>query len=1413
MSQPIDPLTHSAADLAATTGGQENGSIMTATAPSSQRFVLGSAIARGGMGEVYRATDTVLNREVAVKVLQEKYSPTSGTARRFEDEARITGQLQHPNIPAVHDLGMLPDGRPFLAMKLIKGQTLDDLLKQRENPASERGRFIAVFEQICQAVAYAHAHDVIHRDLKPANIMVGTFGEVQVMDWGLAKVLGSRPENVDPDPQATTSPTEVKSLRDSDDLMTQAGSVLGTPAFMPPEQALGAVHEIDARSDVFGLGGILAAIITGRPPFIGDTAETTRVMAARGELTECFARLDASGADPELVELCKKCLASNRRERLADAGVVSREIAALRAQADERARQAELDKVKAEEEKKSADLKADEQRKRRRLVSLSAIFMIAALSIGGITSAFYAIRAEQNALRADQNAGELAKKVTEVELAQKEAESKAAEAGRSSEMARNAEIESRRQLVRQNILTGARSFDTGDPAVALLWFHRAMESDPDPENATSHRTRIASLLGQQPELLGVCFHSTRVCDAVFSPDGTCVLARSDANEAFIWDYSKSRLIAPPLRHDARIRHVCYSPAGGLVATASADGTACLWNASTGAKLHTLRHEGPLTWVEFHPKEPKILTTSEDKSIRLWDTKTGQQLDWKFPSEDILEHATFSPDGTQLVVTKKSGTARVWKLDPPEPISPEFPQKVSDLNQRYTFNYDSWPRFSPDGKSVLSFKDREFRIWSGNENIELISLPLFSLEAYFVGSAGRVFVTGAASTAVVVDRLEKRVQLKLAHPRHANIGGVSPDGRYLITSSSGGLIHLWNATTGKEVWTQRCGDFASALSFSRDSTKCLASSQDGTIRVWKCIPKREYQAYRHDDGRANVIFNNFPDGHSENLSPDGSKRVSFRGPNPPTLFLEGNKEGIPLEFPAEFDNAQFCNDGSRMILTSTRAIATADALTGKLIRPPMPLGEGGKAFHLNRVSRDATRVALWDDPKTISVWNLTTGLRVFGPTRNANPGRLDFGPTSAEGQVQEIALSPDGRRLASFTQSSGTLTVYDVNTGTMMHHGKWFRGSVWGFGFSADSRRVFAWVSDATARVFDVETGLPAGPAVRTTINRSESTDTTRLRHCDISPDGRHIVAFDPTLPGVRMWDATGGDLLMSVPTPGITSPSLLWFAADGSRFNVISGQKSLTVTIPRFDSPSAQLVEPLVRLLSGQRLDNTGGVDFVDQEEFRKNPELYRQVFLEWKGLIEESPSSATATTGITNQQKTNATGVVTSKEAQGFSPTVARYNSAVLQFAERSEYTEAMQLLKQVSEAHPQWFSDPRTFFRYNSACCAARAASDLGTKSATTADRAAWRRNAFNWLKADLLAWKQLASSPARSSALSSLENWLVDPDLSSLRSGLARIPMPAEERIEWDKLWVDVRGIIAELSKSPEPTETAPPPREKK
>jgi serine/threonine protein kinase len=346
------------------------------------RYRLGEEIARGGMGAVYRATDTVLGREVAVKVLQEKYAPDAGTARRFADEARITGQLQHPNVPAVHDLGLLPDGRPFLAMKLVKGRTLAALLGERPDPAAERGRFVAIFEHVCQAVAYAHSLRVIHRDLKPSNVMVGKFGEVQVMDWGLAKVLpegrpaGGTPGREQPADDGTVIRTQRAGTADtpggtgSPTPPTRTGSVLGTPAYMATEQARGEVDRLGPRCDVFGLGAVLCEVLTGKPPYTGWDEDQIFRKAMFANQADAHARLNACGAEPELVALCLRCLASEPDDRPRDAGEVAAAVAALRAAAEERARRAELNQVRA----------AEQGKRRRALLAASGAVVVVLLA-------------------------------------------------------------------------------------------------------------------------------------------------------------------------------------------------------------------------------------------------------------------------------------------------------------------------------------------------------------------------------------------------------------------------------------------------------------------------------------------------------------------------------------------------------------------------------------------------------------------------------------------------------------------------------------------------------------------------------------------------------------------------------------------------------------------------------------------------------------------------------------------------------------------------------------------------------------------------------------------------------------------------------------------------------------------------
>jgi tetratricopeptide (TPR) repeat protein len=379
MNEPIPPSyepTPAFERTQAAGADQQSVSAALSGAAAPAGFDLRDEVGRGGMGVVFRALDLSLNREVAVKLLQDQFSAVGTAAVRFLEEARITAQLQHPGIPAVHQVGVLPNGRPFLAMKLIKGETLDRRLKVRADAGAERGRFLQIFESIAQALAYAHSRRVIHRDLKPANIMVGAFGEVQVMDWGLAKVLGNEAAAK----AESDETTKIRSDRDSNsDASTQYGQFMGTPAFMPPEQAIGAVDRIDERSDVFGLGAILCVILTGKPPFVGGDAETTRQLAARGKVEDAFARLDACGADPELVALAKRCLAVEPADRPANAGELATAIAHYRTRAEDRARQLELARAAGDA--------------RRRTLTRAAIVLVTVLGAGVAASTWQAIRA------------------------------------------------------------------------------------------------------------------------------------------------------------------------------------------------------------------------------------------------------------------------------------------------------------------------------------------------------------------------------------------------------------------------------------------------------------------------------------------------------------------------------------------------------------------------------------------------------------------------------------------------------------------------------------------------------------------------------------------------------------------------------------------------------------------------------------------------------------------------------------------------------------------------------------------------------------------------------------------------------------------------------------------------------------
>jgi serine/threonine-protein kinase len=405
IAESVGPVPHV---LLRDTGPDEEAGPVLRPAPEADpaiRYRIDGEIGRGGMGRVLKGRDPDLNRDVALKVLRDDLRDRPEAVRRFVEEAQIGGQLQHPGIVPVYELGTMGDRRPFFSMKLIKGQTLAALLAGRPDPGAGLPRFLVVFEAVCQTVAYAHARGVIHRDLKPSNVMVGSFGEVQVMDWGLAKVLprGGRADDAQAG-RSEADETVIATARSggAEAELSHAGSVLGTPAYMAPEQARGEIAGVDERADVFALGSILCEILTGAPAFLGRSAGEIQRKAALGDTAGALGRLDASGAEAELVALAKACLAAEPIDRPRDARAVSNAVTAHLAGVQARLKAAELARAAESVRAEEATQRALVERDRRRMTVALAATVVVLIGVAGGSGVWYAQQRQALRVRIDR---------------------------------------------------------------------------------------------------------------------------------------------------------------------------------------------------------------------------------------------------------------------------------------------------------------------------------------------------------------------------------------------------------------------------------------------------------------------------------------------------------------------------------------------------------------------------------------------------------------------------------------------------------------------------------------------------------------------------------------------------------------------------------------------------------------------------------------------------------------------------------------------------------------------------------------------------------------------------------------------------------------------------------------------------
>jgi serine/threonine protein kinase/formylglycine-generating enzyme required for sulfatase activity len=320
LSQLVPPTRTDLAATLGTLGAAENATPPVPGPPVSmesrqRRFRVLRSHARGGLGEVFLAQDEELQREVALKEIQQRHAHNPESRARFVLEAELTGRLEHPGIVPVYGLGCYDDGRPYYAMRFIKGDSLDDAIRrfheqdaidsQSGNRVLELRKLLGRFLAVCDAIAYAHSRGVLHRDLKPANIMLGPYGETLVVDWGLGKTLGQA--------EVAASSGSAEQRVASDTALTQMGAIMGTPAFMSPEQASGEVNALSPASDVYSLGATLYVLLTGNQPFEGTDLGQTLDRVRRGDFPP--PRSIKANVPVPLEAICRKAMARRPEDR------------------------------------------------------------------------------------------------------------------------------------------------------------------------------------------------------------------------------------------------------------------------------------------------------------------------------------------------------------------------------------------------------------------------------------------------------------------------------------------------------------------------------------------------------------------------------------------------------------------------------------------------------------------------------------------------------------------------------------------------------------------------------------------------------------------------------------------------------------------------------------------------------------------------------------------------------------------------------------------------------------------------------------------------------------------------------------------------------------------------------------------
>ncbi|MBN9120102.1 MAG: protein kinase, partial [Planctomycetes bacterium] len=768
--------------------------------------VLGK-LGQGGMGAVYRARQRSLGREVAIKTLIE---PTTSPAilARFWAEAEVMAEVKHPNVVQVIELGVHA-GKPFTVMEFVAGGSLADRLRARgQLSPTEAARLM---ERVARGVAAAHELGVVHRDLKPGNVLMDG-DNPKVADFGLAK-------------------------RRSHDL-TQTAALMGTPAYMAPEQAAARAKFVGPTADVWALGVMLYECVSGARPFVGETV--LDVLAKIADENPPALPALVGGVPRDLQTIVAKCLSKEPELRYPTA----KELAD------------DLSRFLSGEPIAARPLGAAERLARwvRRKPTAAAAYGFSALAVALALVVFVVAGLWRGA-----------------EEARDQAIKQEGIADDAKNEALSLKIVAERALVNEAALKAQVQVERDK--LAVLEYGRTLQVAHQECRENNVRSAGALIEGTDPRLRGWEWHYVhRLCNGSlltlrghkfavqsvsFSPDGARVVTGSWDRTAKVWDAKTGTELLTLKGHTDAVLSACFSTDGARIVTAGNDRTAKVWDAHTGTELLTLKGHGSVVYSAcFSTDGARIVTGGRDKTAKVWDAGAGTELFTLKGHADVVQSASFNPDGTRIVTAGGDGTAKVWDANTGAEL----------LTFKGHTQYVWSARFSPDGARVVTGSwDRTAKVWNANTGAELLTLKGHADAVWsvcFSPDGTRIVTAGNDRTARVWDAgTGAELLTPKGHSDHVMSACFSPDGTRIATACGDETARVWDAGTGAEFRTLKGhADHVYSAGFSPDGARVVTGSWDETAKVWDAVTGTELLTLK---GHESVVY-------SACFSPDGTR---------------------------------------------------------------------------------------------------------------------------------------------------------------------------------------------------------------------------------------------------------------------------------------------------------------------------------------------------------------------------------------------------------------------------------------------------------------------------------------------------------------------------------------------------------------